>query len=93
MTATFQKTIDKTLDRISSKFAFLDDILEITKGNIQKHELELDKNNEKIRHGRPSNKPPDKRIRQKHNRKVGIYNNSHGKKPLYLKTQSHNEIG
>ena len=43
MPASFQKTIDKTLDGINSKFAFLDDILVITKGSIREHELELDK--------------------------------------------------
>ena len=42
MPATFQKTINKTLDGISSKFAFLDDILVITKGIIKEHEHELD---------------------------------------------------
>ena len=42
MPATFQKTIDKTLEGISSKFAFLDDILVITKGSIREHENELD---------------------------------------------------
>ena len=41
--ATFQKTIDKTLEGISSKFTFLDDILIITKGTIKEHEQELDK--------------------------------------------------
>ena len=41
--ATFQKTIDKTLEGISSKFAFLDDILLITKGKIKENEQELDK--------------------------------------------------
>ena len=44
MPATFQKTIDKTLEGIHSKFAFLDDILVITKGSIREHENELDKN-------------------------------------------------
>ena len=44
MPATFQKTIDKTLEGIHSKFAFLDDILVITKGSIREHEKELDKN-------------------------------------------------
>ena len=43
MPTTFQKTIDKTLEGISSKFAFLDDILVITKGTIKEHESELDK--------------------------------------------------
>ena len=43
MPATFQKTIDKTLEDISSKFAFLDDILVTTKGTIKEHESELDK--------------------------------------------------
>ena len=43
MPATFQKTLDKTLEGIHSKFAFLDDILVITKGSIREHEKELDK--------------------------------------------------
>ena len=43
MPATLQKTIDKTLEGITSKFAFLDDILVLTKGNTKEHELELDK--------------------------------------------------
>ena len=43
MPATFQKTIDKTLEGIDSKFAFLDDILVITKGSITEHEKELNK--------------------------------------------------
>ena len=43
MPAAFQKTIDKTLEGIHSKFAFLDDILVITKGSIREHENELDK--------------------------------------------------
>ena len=43
MPATFQKTIDVTLRNCHKKFAFLDDILVITKGNILDHEKELDK--------------------------------------------------
>ena len=43
MPATFQKTIDKTLKNVSSKFAFQDDILVVTKGNLQEHANELDK--------------------------------------------------
>ena len=43
MPATFQKTIDKTLQNIKTKFAYLDDILVITKGNLQDHETEIDK--------------------------------------------------
>ena len=43
MPATFQKPIDKTLEGISSKFAFLDDILVITKGSISQHEKELNR--------------------------------------------------
>ena len=34
MPATFQKTIDRTLHDINSKFAYLDDILIITKGTL-----------------------------------------------------------
>ena len=43
MPATFQKTIDVTLRNCHNKFAFLDDILVITKGSITDHEKELDK--------------------------------------------------
>ena len=43
MPATFQKTMEKTLESINTKFAFLDDILIITKGPLKEHELELDK--------------------------------------------------
>ena len=48
MPATFQKTIDKTLEGINSKFAFLDDILVITKGSLNEHENELNKILEKL---------------------------------------------
>ena len=37
MPATFQKTIDKALEGINFKFAFLDDILVITKGSLNEH--------------------------------------------------------
>ena len=51
MPATFQKTIDKTRQNITTKSAFLDDILVVTNGNLQDHENELtmilDKLNEK----------------------------------------------
>ena len=43
MPATFQKTIDKTLESVKSKFAILDDILIITKGSLNQHEQEIDK--------------------------------------------------
>ena len=43
MPATFQKTIDVTLRNCHNKFAFLDDIIVITKGSITDHEKELDK--------------------------------------------------
>ena len=43
MPATFQKTIDKMLEGINSKFAFLDDILVITKGSLNEHENEFKK--------------------------------------------------
>ena len=42
MPATFQ-TIDKTIQQITTNFAFLDDIPVVTKGNLQDHEDELDK--------------------------------------------------
>ena len=48
MPATFQKTIDKTLEGMNSKFAFLDDILVITKGSLNEHENELNKILEKL---------------------------------------------
>ena len=43
MPATFQKTIDVALKNCHSKFAFLDDILVITKGNLTDHEKVIDK--------------------------------------------------
>ena len=48
MPATFQKTTDKTLEGISSKFVFLNDILVITKESLSEHEHELDKILEKL---------------------------------------------
>ena len=48
MPATFQKTIEKTLEGINSKFEFLDDILVITKGSLSEHENELNKILEKL---------------------------------------------
>ena len=41
--ATFQKMMDTTLDGIDSTNAFLDNIIIITKGTIEKHEEEIDK--------------------------------------------------
>ena len=43
MPATFQKTIDKTLEGLHSKFALLDDSLVITMGSIREHEKNLHK--------------------------------------------------
>ena len=42
MPATFQELIDVTLRNCHNKFAFLDDILVITKGSIADNEKELD---------------------------------------------------
>ena len=42
MPATFQKTIDKTLEGCKNYFAFLDDILIATKGRLKEHEETLD---------------------------------------------------
>ena len=42
MPATFQKTIDKTLEGCKNYFAFLDDILIATKGKLKEHEETLD---------------------------------------------------
>ena len=42
MPATFQKTIDKTLEGCKNYFAFLDDILIATKGRLKAHEEILD---------------------------------------------------
>ena len=41
--ATFQKMMDTTLDGLNSTNAFLDDKIIITKGTIEKHEVEIDK--------------------------------------------------
>ena len=67
MPATFQKDIDKTLDGISSKFAFLDDILVSTKWTIKEQEHKLDLNFAKTRLRRSSNKPPKVKICEKQN--------------------------
>ena len=42
MQATFQRTIDKTLEGCKNYFAFLDDILIATKGKLKEHEETLD---------------------------------------------------
>ena len=42
MPATFQKTLDKTLENIHKKFNFLDDLLIITKGTPNDHESDID---------------------------------------------------
>ena len=41
MPATFQKTLDKTLENIDNNFNFLDDILIITKGSPHGHKLDI----------------------------------------------------
>ena len=46
--ATFQKTIDKTIQNIKTKFSYLDGILVITKGSLQDHKNELDKAMKKL---------------------------------------------
>ena len=43
MPPTSPKTIDKTLQDITTSFAFLDDKLIVTKKNLQEHEKEIDK--------------------------------------------------
>ena len=43
MPATFQKTLDKTLENIDNKFNFLDDILIITQGTPIDHDLDIDR--------------------------------------------------
>ena len=48
MPATFQKRINKTLEGITSKFHFLDNILDITKGSLSEHNHELLKRLEKL---------------------------------------------
>ena len=42
MPATFQKTIDKTLEGCKNYFAFLDEILIATKGKLKEHEEAVD---------------------------------------------------
>ena len=64
MPATIQKMIDKTIEGLSSKFAFLDNILVITKRNIQDYETKIDKIMKK-RQQRISNKLTKKRIHLK----------------------------
>ena len=60
--ATFQKMMDTTLDGLDSTNAFLDDIIIITKGTIEKHENEIDKALKKTRPRKSCNKPSQMRI-------------------------------
>ena len=41
MPAEFQKTLGKPLEKIDNKFNFLDDILIITKGSPNDHDLDI----------------------------------------------------
>ena len=43
MPATFQRTLDRTLEIIYKKFNFLEDILIIIKGSLSDHELDIEK--------------------------------------------------
>ena len=43
MPATFQKTLDRTLENIQNKFNFLDEIHVVTKGSLSDPELDIDK--------------------------------------------------
>ena len=54
--------MDTTLDGLDSTNAFLDDIIIITKGTIEKHENEIDKSLKKTRPRKSSNKPSQMRI-------------------------------
>ena len=60
--ATFQKMMDTTLDGINSTNAFLDDIIIISKGTLEK------------RQGKSCHKPTQMRIRHNRNHMVRIQN-------------------
>ena len=88
MPATFQNTIDKTLEGITSKFSFLDNFLVITKRSLNEHESELDKILEKL----------DKEDRAKNLQKcelakntARLQNNSPGNNTVYHKNRNHIE--
>ena len=91
MPATFQKTIDKTLEGIESKFAFLDDILVITKGTINEHENELDKILSKLDKENLAINLQNREFGKKHSRMARFQNNSPGNNPINYKNGSHNE--
>ena len=51
--ATFQKLMDTTLNGLDSTNTFLDDIIIITKGTIEKHEHEIDKTLKRLDEEKP----------------------------------------
>ena len=88
MPATFQKTIDKTLEGISSKFAFLDDILVITKGSLNEHEHKLDKMREKLDKENLALNLQKCDFAKKNSRMARLQNNSQETTPLITKTEA-----
>ena len=67
MPATFQKTIDKTLLDIKTKFAYLDDILIVTKGILEDQEKRTRQNNAKTEQQKSSNQSRKMRICERTN--------------------------
>ena len=76
MPATFQKTIDVTLQKCHNKFAFLDDILVITTGNISNHEKNR-QNIIPIGQRKPSNKTAKMWNRKERNNLARVPNNTY----------------
>ena len=89
MPATFQKTIDKTLHDINSKFAYLDDILIIAKETLTEHEKELDK----ILYKKPSHQPTKMRICQRTNHMARLHNYSKWSNSNKTKMRRYNKLG
>ena len=91
MPAAFQKTLNKTLENIDNKFNFLDDILIITKGTPDDHDLEinrvlsrLDKENLAIRKVRI--RKTNNNLAWLQNYPIGIFTNLEKKRQIRYST-------
>ena len=93
MPATFQKTIDKTLHDINSKFAYLDDILIITKGTLVEHEKRIRQNTSQIKRRKPSHQPTKMRICKRTNYMARLYNYSEWSNSNKTKMRCYNKRG
>ena len=92
MPATFQRTLDKTLEKIDKKFNFLDDILIITKGSPHDHELEIHKVLSRLDKENLAIKLEKMRIRKIFNHLARVQNYPIGNIPNRKKDGLNNEL-